>query len=711
MKLTRYILAVVSLLIAACLDASACGPWFNVIPRPCYFASSSRPETMRDAQERKNLVLWQQLTSTRIPVADVRQAVYADDYSTFNSRRQNPSEDNAFYTFIRNARDSEVADLLLTAKKVEETRRSITSPWYYPKDRYSGNADIFRELIDRCKAYKGRRLADRYALQAVRACFAARQYEECLRIFDQKLDSLPDSNLMKQMALGYVAGCWSRLGDTDRANAYFATVGDIASIRHDDPIRYLAERNPDSPALLSHIQKIVAQADSADVVSLLPIARSVLADSTTANRGDWEFLSAYISNEVLHDKALARDHITRSLESSFSSTDFADHARAYRMMLDADDNDKSSLLADLEWITPKLDILSPTCDEWNKLLKNIIFAHWLPALMQKGDHTTAILLCGFADNLSANSTMHPQYIYDNESGYYDTSFISYDQMRRDPEAVNTVDFACITFELMGSLKSTQLAAVYKKILTTSDPLIRFLKKYARTDADYFFELIGTLCLREERYADAVNYLSKVSETYRRNLNILPYLDRDPMTCYPSRHHVFTSQGWSYKYECSVSSPETRTWNPISAKLDFANAMSDLRHKIISSGADPDARGLAMVDYAIAWRNSFEECWALTQYWRGAAPGRQLASLSTPLDYDIDSLFPFIYEYNYSDRVETRFNHMTRQGMSLLRSDEARAKAQYRLGNLRTVVVRYPDTETAAAIKSSCDNWTDWLKNK
>ncbi len=143
-----------------------------------------------------------------------------------------------------------------------------------------------------------------------------------------------------------------------------------------------------------------------------------------------------------------------------------------------------------------------------------------------------------------------------------------------------------------------------------------------------------------------------------------------------------------------------------AKLDFAKKMAGLRHKIIKSSADPDTCGLAMIDYAIGWRNSFEECWALTQYWRGTnVPGRSYAAVDPgypPRQYK------FIYEYDGSKSVEERFRHMTRQAIKILRSDEARAKAQYRLGNYRIIIKRYPDTETAEVVKSSCDNWRDWL---
>lgn len=704
MKSIRFILAAVSIAVAGCLRLWGCGPYYNEIPRPCYFASSSRPETIRDAQIRQNLLLWQQQTSPRIPLADIRQAVYTDDSRTFGKRSNSRTEDNAFYTFIRNAGDSEAINFLLTAKELEEARQEMNSPWYYPKERNGESPDVFGDIMARCRAYKGRRFADRYALQMVRASFAAGRYQDCIDIFSERLDSLPDDNLMKRMALGYVAGCWSRLGDTERANDYFATVGDISSIVHEDPIAYLTGRNPDSPMLLSHLQSIAAEGDTARVTALLPVADAVLADSVTAYRGDWEFLSAYIANDYLGDREAARASIDRAMASDFSSEDFADHARAYRMMLDAVEGNTGTLLEDLQWIKDKVDILSPTKAEWKDMLQNIVFAHWLPGLMEREDHATAVLLCGFADNLSAQSTLHFQDGYDHNGK--EIAYITYDQMRHDPAAHNTVDYSSLTFELMQSLKSTQLAKVYKKIVAAKDPLSRFLKNYARIDPDYIFELTGTLCLREERYADAVNYLSRVSPDYFGRMNIAPYLRRDPMYCYPPRHKEIKHDSWTENIERSVSSNKTLTADPGSAKLEFAKTMADLRHKIIKSSADPDTCGLAMIDYAIAWRNSFEECWALTQYWRGEnVPGRNYASVESdrPLEQ-----YPFIYEYDNSKKVEERFRHMTRQALSILRTDEAKAKAHYRLGNLRSVIKRYGDTETAALVRSSCDKWRDWL---
>ena len=133
----------------------------------------------RDFNKQENLRLWQELTSKKIPLEDIEQAVYKDNsdvYADMFYYYENIHTDNLFYIYLRNTRDSELSDFLETAKMMEERWAEINSPWYYPATReYGYEADNFQDVIDRCNDYKGTRLKDRYALQAVRALFASRR--------------------------------------------------------------------------------------------------------------------------------------------------------------------------------------------------------------------------------------------------------------------------------------------------------------------------------------------------------------------------------------------------------------------------------------------------------------------------------------------------------------------------------------------------------
>ena len=144
---------------------------------------------MADYDRNENLLLWQALTSDRIPLADIDEAVYHDSLNEFYDHLGFSPEktDNLFYIYLSNTNDSEITDFLGTAKNLEEQWRNTRSPWYYPSSRDAGdNADddgSFSEIIEQCKAYDGTRLRDRYALQAARALFASRRYPACIEFY------------------------------------------------------------------------------------------------------------------------------------------------------------------------------------------------------------------------------------------------------------------------------------------------------------------------------------------------------------------------------------------------------------------------------------------------------------------------------------------------------------------------------------------------
>lgn len=681
MKFKRYSLHTVSKLLFTCLAGTlptyACGPYFDCIPTPCFFASVSHLPTDKEKQE--NLRLWQQLTSQRIPLSDIEQAVYADSYEQTQRLCWNQQlPQNLFYRYLHNTNDQESFQFLLLAKKLQAQRAHMNSPWYYPAAKGQPlETEALDQLFKTCQAYNGVRLKDRYALQAIRALFVSRQYAACVTYYQEHLQPYPDNNLFKRMAQRYVAGCWMRLGDTDKANAFFVQSDDLASITADDPVAYMATYHPDSPALLSHIQ--ASATDSAFMCRIAPLALQVLAGNKARNKGDWAFLLAYIAQEFQHRPTQAQSYLNQARKLRFSSADLRDHARAYQMLLRADRGDKQQLLTDLRWMETKVNRFSPHSHEWIRLLQHIVFAHWLPVLVKQQDYTTAILLTGYAER----------------------------QAPQPPSPfIHNADQGALTFQLMGSLTSSQLAAVQTD-LNVAHPLWDFLKRYARTDADYFNELIGTLALREEKYERAVQYLSRVRPIYQTSLNIYRdgYLARNPFVNYPSRWQKHTWSEGTYEYETSQQGYAPLLASAWNAKLRFARQMQALQHTKETT-LNPDRRALAEIDYAMGVRNSFEECWALTQYWRGTCMSRMYPSLNdwgetyAPLD--------FLYTYNHHAEVEAAYQQRIEKALQALTSDEARAEAQLKLNHLRIVIIKYGHTTVATRIKQSCDRWHDWL---
>lgn len=664
-------------------SAEACGPNFPGIPKPKFFTSKIDGNSVSLLERSENLQLWQQLTSTEIPASDIAQVLYEqDDYDPESA------PGNLFYVYLRNTKDREIEEFLLTAKSLERERKARVSPWYYPASRYSTTDDFF-DIIGRCKAYRGSRLKDRYALQLVRALFAAQDYAGCVDSYNECFRGFPDSNLMKRMAMRYVAGCWSRMGDTDKANNYFAQAGDFYSIVHSDAVAYMAAYNPDCPELMAHIQH--CSADSASFCAIREVAQRVLRGSKVRYRGDWEFYLAYEAGEFHSDYAAASRHIARAMQSRFSSTDFRDHARAYRMKIDAALGRSASLLSDLRWMEGKMNILSDDALEWNRMLRNIIYVNWIPSLWQKMDYATAILLCGYADNLFAGKQLHAFNPFDYTWSLLGPS-VTLEEMRNSRICENTIDYCNVSFRLMNSLTSSQLMAV-KHAIAADSPLYRHLKRHARTDAPYLDEIIGTLALREERYSRAADYLARVPQEYLSTLNIYKagHLQANPFCVSPGCWHDFDS-----------IAPSPR------AKYHFACRMQHYQ-RLMRYGTTPDERGIARLKYAIGRRNSFEACWALTQYWRGCVP-----SLFMPLYGEVDILFssfPKLYDYDTTvdaEATQAVFDREVKAALAMLTTDTARAEAEYLLSHLKTIVIRYPATPTARAVKQSCDRWHHWL---
>lgn len=716
MKSTKFFPLLRSLiLIALCATESyACGPYNPIIPTPEFFGLTGSHKNMPEYEREENLRLWQSLTSERIPLADIEEVVYRDSWSRFyDYTGYLPAKsNNLFYIYLKNSCDIEITELLGTAKSLEERWRKIRSPWYYPrKHDYTDDFGVLHNIIERCKAYDGERLKDRYALQVTRALFASRDYASCIEYSDSAFASIPDSNLMKRMAQRYAAGCWSRLGDKKRADSIFAKAGDIWSLSVDNPVKYMTERNPNAPQLIDYIRN--SAADTLFMKGLKPIVNRLLKNNEVAYRGDWYFVMAYIENEFINNKSVARQHIHKALRQKFSSDELGSLAHVYKMKIDAQVGDLSNLLTDLKWLERKADILNPDTDEWIRRCRNIIYVDWVPMLWGRKDYSTAILICAYADNLAPTERWHEAWT-DVEGHVYSapTHSLNISEMRESEEYANHIDYGCLSFQMMGSLSSSQLASTYNRILADT-PLYVFLRRKARTDKDYFNELIGTLALREENYSRAIIYLSKVSEHYLKTMNIDKggYLCRNPFSPYPSRWKVWTpscteAEPWEFE---SQAMNHTNRSNP-KAKLDFANKMQEYKRQMMY-GNTSDERGLARMMYAIGRRNSFEECWALTQYWRGGCAGIFEPDLQYWDDDFAQKRYAFLY--NYEDTVGHKttgkiYNYELNAALAMLVTDEAKAKAQYILNNLVTIVKYYGNTSVGQYVKASCDNWHSWL---
>ncbi len=665
---------------------------------------------MSDYEHAENLRQWQMLTSERIPLSDINDVVYRASSADFNKWETsvNNDETNAFYVYLRNTRDCEITDFLEIAKQIDAEWGKTRSPWYYPREKnYENDGGDFAELIERCKAYSGTRLKDRYAFQVMKALFASRSYDMCIKYYEKAFKDIPTDNLFSRMSRRFVAGCWSRLGDVGRADSIFAELGDIWSIAAADPVEYMIERNPGAPQIMDYIRRNAF--DSQFLKRMVPIAHRALKDARVKAKGDWNYLLAYEAAENDSNTMLARTYMRRAMCSRFSSDELRELARAYKMKLDGRVGDRSSLLADLKWMETKADPVNVDAYEWVRRVRNVIYSDWVPQLWRHRDYATAILLSGYADNLEPQS----RGMYNYVSVYYDYKrqglagrTASITEIRGSEIFYNPRDYGCLSFQLMGSLTCKQLIAVYGK-MRSHTPLYTFLHRKARTDHDYVYELIGTLALREANYGQAIEYLSKVSKRYLRTTNIYKqgWLGHDPLQAYGSSWASVLPAKTTASLDAADQSEET-------AKLRFARRMQAL-HRQMRHGRTADDRGLARLAYAVGRYNSLEEYWFMTQYWRG--DGVLLFSPASEFyygDYETKNGKPYGFLYNYgeedSEAAETVYKREVAAAMAMMTTDEARARAEYLMGNLRTIILRYDDTAVAGQVRAHCDRWRQWI---
>jgi hypothetical protein len=105
----------------------------------------------------------------------------------------------------------------------------------------------------------------------------------------------------------------------------------------------------------------------------------------------------------------------------------------------------------------------------------------------------------------------------------------------------------------------------------------------------------------------------------------------------------------------------------------------------------------MLDFGMGLRNSFDYCWALTQYKYGWLWGNV-----GHYDWQKDEKC-----LNAMQRVEKLFS----EAFATFTNDEYAAQAQLRFSNYKTVMEQYPKTQAGDIVRGCCDNYADYHAEK
>ena len=237
------------------------------------------------------------------------------------------------------------------------------------------------------------------------------------------------------------------------------------------------------------------------------------------------------------------------------------------------------------------------------------------------------------------------------------------------------------FVIMDRLSYTETSDYFSRIYRPRDNFDRFLNSHAQTDKFYWYDVLGTKCLRERRYAKAQDYLSQIPVDYQEKLRVYPYMDRPPFS-----YNMETS------FKDSLLAPNY--------KLHFAEAMA-AHEQTMKHHPDPNKRAAAQIQYALGLRNSVHNCWSLTRY--SSNVENDYTRNATPdISYPKDST---IYRHEEYLKLSEK---LIEEAIPMFADRELAAQELQRLSNYKQILDEYGETFTAFNIRLYCDKWRDYV---
>lgn len=692
------------------------GPWYTPGGYYMYRVYNNRPDPELAIEgcypgAGKNCEEWQKLTSETISLEEIYRVVYEmtlEEYEAVCNNR-NARYENGFVEWITK-KDTAILDFLLLAKTNEYIRLKRHSRWYYPSMK-TGARMTLAEVAEKALSEKNARLRDRYLLQGVRALFSLSEYEACIKLWESEISHLPEDNLMRQLIRPYIAGAEFHTGHARRAVEYFAQIGDIRSMLYCmeragekisviDALEMVCEYAPNSNYIEKTLQSYVRELEplgefygkdkfikTADCGRLYDLCLKMARGGKSNNPAMWYYTAAFLTD--LEGNATKASYLLGLAENSKSSAYIDESIEVFRIYLDAklrpyNASYENRLLTQLHWLDRKIKdrIDDNVRDEtaggykllsgesyyyWNDVMRRILLAEVCPRMIEAGKTTRALQLANMADNRLLN-LVNQQDVYDkmscscvNVKSYTMNGY-------RYSDRFNRYDYSNHFFEMIDSIGVDKAIEYVGRVSKPQGDFDRFLNSRGYTGQDYLNDIVGTQCLRNMRYKEALEYLGKVSSAYKNHHNV--YMKYDPFSADPKAIGMKSD----FRY-------------------DFAREMYSLEQSM-NIITEPNRKAQLMVRYAIGIRNSFDLCWGLTQYYKGTEYWGQVCEKR---DWENDG---------HTKAAMKRAKELIHLACDIVTDDETGANIQYLLCNFRTVVYKYPNTEKGQLLRGKCDNLYD-----
>lgn len=683
-----------------------------------------------------NCKSWQQLTSETIPLEDIYKVVYIMPLSEFEKIYNRPQAkyENKFVEWITK-KDKAILEFLFVAKTNEYIRVQRNSRWYYPTMKIDASMTL-EQIAEKSLQSKDKRLRDRYLLQAVRAYFSLNMYQQCVDIWNGEASKLPADNALRAMIQPYIAGAEFRLNNSQRAIEYFAQIGDVNSMLYCanrtgeelstvEAIDLVYKYAPNSPYIAMTLQWYIrsleperglydeisdsrvleqAQIRIQCVNELLPFCVAKARAGKDENTAMWYYTAAFLSDLVGQTKQA--DSYLRLAESCKATKYIGESIKVLRIYLDAKLSTYNSayeakLFEQLKWLDSK--ITQNITDEvehnvanmykmkvgesfyyWNDMMRRIVLSEVCPRMVQSGQTVRALQLANMADNRLLNLVDLVYCYYWPDNGKPIDSVRSMAEYRYDEELHNSHDYSNHFFELIDSVGVNTAVRYVNTVRKPKSEFDRYLNARGYVNDDYLNDIVGTQYLRNMNYSKAVEYLSAVSSSYNKG-HLNTYIYYNPFSlvkCDNVQNDGFSSSlSYDFGSECDF-------------KYSFAREMCSLEHSI-ATVKDPNRKAWLMVRYAIGIRNSFDSCWALTQYYKGCF----LSGSVIPIKRDWES-------DKYTQAATKRYCQIFDSACEIATDKSIAAQIQYDLCNYKTVATKYADTALGQYVKGECDNLYD-----
>lgn len=698
----RRLILLIAVLLGICNHSLACGPyeWGYTSAQSNLFCLSL-PEARECKTREQNIADWQRQTSRAIPAQDVEEVVYKWPVECVESLlgKNQDTSGNSFAQWLVRHNDTDAIKFLVLAKRCENARASQNTRWYY---QFAGTSayQTLDSIQQEAEAYKGKRLADRYAFQVMRALIGKSDYKGCVDYWKRHKHLFMPGSAVAYMAEDYAIGSTQQISGEKKSYAEaFRAMPEI-----EWPLQEIAQRirGLESEPRNSIGYPEEAEEDTLAYRAIYEKILPILNDCKGPNKAQWYYVGAFVAGK-LGDMDVALFLIKKA---AAAATDAAirDNVRVLALYLRAknqkryDRKFEKYLFGELQWLTGKMrqNLTRGLCLKisrhgsynhlcgfsqyyWSDAMRKILIGGVAPLCFRSGDKVRGLQYLNFADNCIFNMVdkvgiceydkdynEHWHYVSPDDFRYL-SQVLPPDKGYRTSVDSYSPDYSGDYFMSLDSIGVETVVALAHRIEHPESALDRFLNKGSYTDPQFLADIIGTQYIDAMDYAKAVKYLKRVSPQFNRSRPIYVYTNRNPF-----------NDGKSQPYD------------PL-YKLHFTQKMAVLSNRI-AAAKNPDDKAELMLEYNRAIINSTRRCWSLTTYYEGRFinfPYFGHRMLDT-----YNRMFKFVKEQN-------------REAYALFTDNERAAEAYCKYGLYATAAAKYPGTNTVKRYRAKCDNMYDY----